>query len=54
MSDIEQARREWLKHYTWVQPDGGIDFSNPRLRPEGLALDPREEKRVRRGLGSEV
>lgn len=33
---------EWLKLYTWVQGDGTMNFSHPRRRPRGLAVDPRE------------
>ena len=36
---------EWLKSYTWIQEDGTIDPSRPRIRPEGLEVDPRERKR---------
>lgn len=32
----------WLELYTWIQVDGSIDFSMPRCRPEGLAIDKRE------------
>lgn len=33
---------DWLELYTWMQIDGSIDFSKPRPRPEGLAIDQRE------------
>ena len=33
---------DWLFQYTWIQVDGSIDFSRPRNRQEGLAVDVRE------------
>lgn len=36
------AKQRWLEKYTWIQEDGTIDFSRPRVRPEGLEIDERE------------
>jgi hypothetical protein len=40
--DREIAHNEWLELYTWIQVDGTCNFSTPRPRPPGLAIDPRE------------
>ena len=38
----ETAHYQWLELYTWVQPNGSVDFSRPRGRPTGMPIDPRE------------
>jgi hypothetical protein len=39
--------QQWLEHYTWVQEDGTVNFSRPRLRPSGLPVDAREIAHLR-------
>ena len=36
------ARRQWLRSYTWVQESGAIDYTRPRLRPDGAPVHPAE------------
>ena len=36
------ARRQWLRSYTWQQTGGSIDYTKPRMRPEGLPVHPAE------------
>lgn len=38
----EKALKDWLEAYTWIQEDGSLDFSSPRVRPQGLAIHPKE------------
>jgi hypothetical protein len=37
--ELFDAQVQWLSRYTWVQESGELNFSKPRLRPEGLAVD---------------
>jgi hypothetical protein len=34
----KDARQQWLRSYTWVQENGAIDYTKPRMRPEGLPV----------------
>ena len=38
----EVGRKQWLRSYTWVQNNGTIDYTKPRMRPEGLPVHPAE------------
>lgn len=42
----EAAHIDWLRRYTWVQPDGSLDYHRPRLRPECQRVDWRELRGV--------
>ena len=33
-----KALEQWLRSYTWVQEDGSIHYTKPRIRPEGLPV----------------
>ncbi len=42
MSEPVELNPTWLELFTWVQPDGSLDFFNPRPRPEGQEVESRE------------
>lgn len=37
-AQIDTPHQHWLRSYTWVQENGQIDYSKPRIRPKGLPV----------------
>lgn len=44
--EATEAEIEWLQAYTWIQPDGTLDFTSPRQRPVDLPIAPAEIHRM--------
>jgi len=43
LSKLTVKNESWLELYTYIQEDGTVNFSCPRVRPSGLAIRQVEE-----------
>lgn len=47
LKERKSAHDHWLKYYTWIQLDGSVNYSYPRVRPKGLPIHEKEKYEYR-------